>query len=304
MNENTNHTPRGASFEQAYRHHPRHFRGSELVYPVVSRRSGGVSIGVNLSPGKRCNFHCLYCQVQRSPHVPVETKSIVKEKGFSLAILEKELREILRLVVSGELFQMEPFSLAPKPLCRCNDIALSGDGEPTLSEFFEPVCRLCSDLKVEFGLSDVKTIVLTNSTGLHRPAVQRGLEILYAQNGQVWAKLDAGTEEYFREINQTSVPFSTILDNLLLTAKKYPLVIQTLLMKVEGRPMSSQEWQAYIDRLRHILEEGGNIQAIQLHTIARPPRDSRVTALSVLELKSFSELLRKQVPVPLQIFGG
>jgi len=304
MNENGQGDSRGASFEQAYRHHPRHFLGSHLVYPVLSRRSGGVSIGVNLSPLKVCNFHCLYCQVHRIPEASPTAKSVVKEPAFSLEVLESELRQILRLVVSGKLFHMEPFHLAPKPLCRCSDIALSGDGEPTLSDSFEPVCRLCADIKTEFGLKDVKLVLLTNATGLHRPDVQRGLAILHAHNGEVWAKLDAGTERYYQQGNQSPVPFENILENLLVTAKQYPIVIQTLLMKIDGRTMDAPEWQAYMDRLSHILEQGGSIRMIQLHTVARPPRDRRVTALSVLELNSYAKSLRKQIPIHLQTFGG
>ena len=35
-----------------------------LVYPVLSRRSGGLSLGVNLFPdAKRCSFDCPYCEV-------------------------------------------------------------------------------------------------------------------------------------------------------------------------------------------------------------------------------------------------
>jgi DNA repair photolyase len=50
--------------------HPRRFRRNRYVYAVLSRRSGGVSVGVNLSPARRCNFHCLYCQVDRRGPAP------------------------------------------------------------------------------------------------------------------------------------------------------------------------------------------------------------------------------------------
>ena len=46
--------------------HPSYFQDFRYVYPVVSRRANGVSIGVNMSPSKRCNFRCVYCQVDRS----------------------------------------------------------------------------------------------------------------------------------------------------------------------------------------------------------------------------------------------
>ena len=45
--------------------HARLFEHNRFVYPVLSRRSGGISIGVNLNPDKICNFDCIYCQVDR-----------------------------------------------------------------------------------------------------------------------------------------------------------------------------------------------------------------------------------------------
>ena len=46
--------------------HARQFDELRFVYPVVSRRSKGLSLGVNLNPDKVCNFHCPYCQVDRT----------------------------------------------------------------------------------------------------------------------------------------------------------------------------------------------------------------------------------------------
>ena len=43
--------------------HPRSFQENRYVYPVLSRRSKGISIGVNLNLDKVCNFDCVYCQV-------------------------------------------------------------------------------------------------------------------------------------------------------------------------------------------------------------------------------------------------
>ena len=48
-----------------HQEHPRSFEQFRFVYPVVSRRSGGVSIVVNLNPDTTCNFDCVYCQVDR-----------------------------------------------------------------------------------------------------------------------------------------------------------------------------------------------------------------------------------------------
>ena len=52
-----------ASLNPLFTSHPREFEENRYVYAVLSRRAGGVSIGVNLNPDKRCNFRCVYCQV-------------------------------------------------------------------------------------------------------------------------------------------------------------------------------------------------------------------------------------------------
>ena len=53
------------TIDQLHTLHERQFEGSRFVYPVLSRRSGGISVGINLNPDKVCNFDCVYCQVNR-----------------------------------------------------------------------------------------------------------------------------------------------------------------------------------------------------------------------------------------------
>src|ERR1700686_4558724 len=103
--------------------HQRKFQANRFVYPVLSRRSGGISLGVNLNPDKICNFDCIYCQVDRTRQS--ETRFV------EMDALLLELEAMLRLVSSGELYESDEFAGTPAPLRRLNDIALSGDGEPT-----------------------------------------------------------------------------------------------------------------------------------------------------------------------------
>src|SRR6516165_11573305 len=84
-----------------HRDHRRDFPDCRYVYAVVSRRSKGVSIGVNLNPDKVCNFDCVYCQVDRKTAPVVRT---VDE-----ARLLDELDDMLELVSSGRLFEHERF---------------------------------------------------------------------------------------------------------------------------------------------------------------------------------------------------
>src|ERR1700749_4155039 len=73
--------------------HTRLFEHNRFVYPVLSRRSGGISIGVNLNPDKVCNFDCIYCQVDR--------RSQSETRFVETAPLIDELRTTLDFVTSG-----------------------------------------------------------------------------------------------------------------------------------------------------------------------------------------------------------
>jgi wyosine [tRNA(Phe)-imidazoG37] synthetase (radical SAM superfamily) len=296
MNDKPDISPENASAGPPYRRHPRHFRGSQLVYPVVSRRSGGLSVGVNLNPDQRCNFNCLYCQVHR------EHPADVKTVPFSLEILETELEQMLSQVVRGEIYQYDPFDQTPVELRRLNDIALSGDGEPTAVEHFAAACRLCARVKDDLKLGQVKLVLLTNASLLHRPDVQEGLQVLDRHQGEIWAKLDAGTPEYFRLVNQTKVSFAQILDNLLRTAQVRPLVIQSLFLRLDGARTPPGEVAAYVDQLAAIVAGGGRIALVQLHTIARPPRDRCVSSLSDAELDDIAREVRQGLNVPVRTY--
>src|SRR3569623_365834 len=119
--------------------HSRHWRENRFVYPVLSRRSRGISLGVNLNPDKVCNFDCIYCQVDR--------RSEAETRFVELAQLLAELDALLRHVTSGGLYQEEPFTQVPERLRRLNDIAFSGDGEPTTYRNFDEIVGRVADLK-------------------------------------------------------------------------------------------------------------------------------------------------------------
>src|SRR4051794_40604881 len=142
--------------------HSRSWRDNRYVYPVISRRSKGLSIGVNLNPDKVCNFDCIYCCVDRT--VPATIREV------DLEMLGDELKHMLELVTSGELFQQAPFDATPVHLRRLNDIAFSGDGEPTSFPKFEDACELSASLLQQAGLEQsVKLVVITNATLFHQP---------------------------------------------------------------------------------------------------------------------------------------
>src|SRR5215472_15399057 len=121
-----------------HRDHRRNFENNLYVYAVVSRRSKGVSIGANLNPDKVCNFDCVYCQVDR------KTPPLVRD--VDVPRLLEELEDMLDLVVTGRLFEMGHFQGTPPHLRRLNDIAFSGDGEPTTCPEFLEIVKAAAEI--------------------------------------------------------------------------------------------------------------------------------------------------------------
>jgi wyosine [tRNA(Phe)-imidazoG37] synthetase (radical SAM superfamily) len=259
-----------------HRDHRRTFAENRYVYAVISRRSKGVSIGVNLNPDKVCNFDCVYCQVDRTTPGPVDV--------VELRRLEQELDAMLTSVTTGELFEMERFRSTPAPLRHLNDIAFSGDGEPTTCPQFPEVVRLADQLRTTHGLPEVKLVLISNATRFHAPQVRDTLDFLAAHQGEVWAKLDAGTEEYYRTVERTTIPLARILDNIGIAGRIAPVVIQSLFLKLHGVPPSDAEIDAYIRRLEEILRTGARIALVQVYTVARVPAEQYVTALTPAEV--------------------
>ncbi|MDB5391298.1 MAG: Radical superfamily protein [Planctomycetaceae bacterium] len=266
--------------------HSRHFRDNRFVYPVVSRRSKGISLGVNLNPDKICNFDCIYCQVDR--------RSEAESDFVNLSAVLQELRQLLEMTTNGELYTHEPFDQVPGPLRRLNDIAFSGDGEPTTYRNFDEIVAQVAALKCELELPDTKLVLITNASMFHRPAVQRGLQILDQNQGEVWAKLDAGTEPYYRLIERTKIPFQQILDNLVLAARARPLVIQSLFMRIDGVGPDQTERDAFCQRLTEIQTAGGSLKLVQVYTVSRRPAESSVTSLSNEEVDAIAEQVQQQ----------
>jgi wyosine [tRNA(Phe)-imidazoG37] synthetase (radical SAM superfamily) len=269
-----------------HRDHRRTFSENLYVYAVVSRRSKGVSIGLNLNPDKICNFDCVYCQVDRKTPPPV--------RSVDLPRLRAELEDMIDLVLSGRLFEMERFRETPPHLRRLNDFAFSGDGEPTTCPEFAEIVEMVALVKQCRQLHDVKLVLITNASQFHRTRVKAALATLDRNNGEVWAKLEAGTEAYYQQIDRTTIPFQRILDNLTDEAQSAPLVIQAMFLRLHGQPPPPEELDAFCDRLNDILRAGGHIRLVQVYTVARVPAENYVAPLANEEVDGIVERVRRR----------
>jgi len=261
-----------------YRDHRRELDENRYVYAVVSRRSRGLSIGVNLNPDKACNFDCPYCQVDRTtPGAP---------SRVDVAALASELEDLLRRA-RDDLWSRPPFDTVAPEMRRVADVAFAGDGEPTTPREFPAAARAARELRGRLA-PGVPLRLLTNATLFHKDRVRVAL----AEFDDLWCKLDAGTEARFHLVDGTRLPFRRILDNLLLVARERPIVVQSLFPAVDGAGPDDAEVAAWAERLREIVAQGGRIDHVQVYTVARAPSDPRCTPLDRARLESIADAAR------------
>ena len=281
--------------------HPSCYHQQRIVYPVVSRRSGGVSIGVNLSPSKRCNFACVYCQVH--PDRVRDAAALQKISPLiDMALLETELRRTIDVVRSGILFQEERFAATPPEKRVLRDFAFSGDGEPTLAPQFAETAALLARVREEEKLDSAKLVLITNATTLQTPETVAGCDILAAHQGEIWAKLDGGTDAAYRRMNRSAVPFETILANLVFASRRWPVTIQTMFLARDEKKPSEQEMDDYAAAVKKIADGGGTIRRVQLYTVARAPIESNVTALPNEEMDRLAAFVREKTGLTTDVF--
>lgn len=285
---------RSIPLNQLFADHSRQWRQNVYVYPVISRRSGGLSIGVNLNPDKACNFDCVYCQVDRT--VPSTVRKVDMNR------LAGELEHMIRIAGDGTLFEDPAFAGTPEAYRRVCDIAFSGDGEPTACPQFPEAVQLAADLRSRYDLRDLVIRVITDAAFLDRPRVAEALAVMDANHGEVWAKLDAGTEDYFRAINRPNVSLATVVANIATTARVRPVVIQSLWMNLHGEPPPAEEIDAFAGQLRSVLDGGGQIKLVQVYTIARRTAEPFVTPLSAEQLEGIAAQVRSATGLDVAVF--
>lgn len=264
--------------------HDRGNAGLTYVYPVVSRRAGGVSVGINLNVNNACNWRCIYCQVPgltRGAPPPVD-----------LGKLERELSGFLQDVLHGDFLAAR----VPVEARRLNDIALSGNGEPTSAREFESVVDLIGEVRRQTRVpAEVKTVLITNGSLMQRAGVQAGVRKMAALRGEVWFKVDRATRSGLRKVNNTRVEVARVRANLEIAARQCPTWIQTCVFAIDGAPPAEAEQQAYLDFLRERVAERLPLQGVLLYGLARPsfqPEARHLTALPFAWLDAFAERIR------------
>ncbi|MBM3115583.1 radical SAM protein [Jeongeupia naejangsanensis] len=249
--------------------HARDTAGLTYVYPVVSRRAGGVSVGINLNPNNACNWRCVYCQVpdlQRGGPPPIDLRQ-----------LETELVAMLDDVVHGD-FMRERVSEGAR---RLNDIAFSGNGEPTMSAAFPEAVALVGRVMARFGLTGkIKLVLITNGSQLYKPAVQQAIAAMAGLGGEVWYKLDRAPQDGFSAVNQVQLKASAVREHLAAASSRCPTWLQTCMFAIDGALPDKAVQDAYLDYLASLCASGVTLQGVLLYGLARPSMQIEAPRLS------------------------
>jgi wyosine [tRNA(Phe)-imidazoG37] synthetase (radical SAM superfamily) len=204
--------------------HSRELSGLKYIYSVISRRAGGLSIGVNLNVNNACNWQCIYCEIPnltRGSPPPIE-----------LDVLEDELRFFLHEIIHGDYMEKN-VAIEDRHL---KDIAFSGNGEPTSAEEFPQVILIVKKILEEFNLlHKIKIRLITNGSLMHKESVLEGIQVLAKMNGEVWFKVDTALEESTKVINQVNIKPQQAIDRLKRCSEICPTFVQTCIFTIDNK---------------------------------------------------------------------
>jgi wyosine [tRNA(Phe)-imidazoG37] synthetase (radical SAM superfamily) len=272
---------------------PRNFLGNRFVYAVVSARARGLSIGVNMNPDRLCNFDCVYCEVNRT--LPAA------ERELDVAVMAEELEKTIFLVRSGKIREHVAYSGLSDELLQLRHVALSGDGEPTLSPSFAEAIQVVVHVRARRPHAFFKLALITNGTGLDLRPVQESLQY-FTHDDEIWIKLDAGTQDYMNRVNHGEVPLEKVISNILLVARQRPVVIQSLFPLIFGQEPPPEEIDEYILRLRDLKRSGARISLVQIYSATRPIAHPDCGHMPLNKLSSICRRIKAETGLKAEVF--
>lgn len=273
---------------------PRDFLNNRFVYAVVSPRACGLTLGVNMNPDKRCNFDCVYCEVDRV--------TPPKETQLDVGAMASELHRTLSEIQQGRLRELPQYHSLSKEILQLRHVALSGDGEPTLSPQFAEAVQAVVHIRALGGFPFFKIVLLTNGTGLDRAPVQDSLK-RFTKSDEIWVKLDGGTQEYLDKVcRMKDVTLGKILSNILHLARQRPVVIQSMFPAINGEEPSAEDIQQYAHRLKELKSDGAQISLVQIYSANRPMSHAECRHLPLKTLSNIALVVRQVSGLKAEVF--
>ena len=260
--------------------HDRDSAGMHYVYAVLSRRAGGISLGINLNTNNACNWACVYCQVPGLIRGGPEPVDLVR--------LEHELSRLLAAIAAGDTVA----GIDSAAGARVVDVAFSGNGEPTSAPEFAAALDIVSRQLTAHRLA-VPIRLITNGSLLGRAKVRAAIGRLGELAGEVWFKVDRGTMAATRQVNGVArTPARTTAD-LLRCAALAPTWVQTCWFADSGGTPDEGEIAAYFQLLAKVRHA---VPGVHLYGLARQsmqPGAEHLRRLEAGELEAFAARIRE-----------
>ena len=269
--------------------HDRNIFDSKYVYPVVSRRAGGLSLGVNLNTNNACNWQCIYCEIpnlSRGGPEPIEVE-----------LLKDELNFWIDQIINSNFLKENTL-----PGTTFADVALSGNGEPTAApEFLDVLEIIIASLKEQKLIDKIPVRLITNGSFISKK--KECLNIFNQYHGEVWFKIDAADEDSIKLINQVNLNPNSMINNLKKCAEACQTVIQTCLLKINHQVPTNDFLKNYSKLIKPYERL---IKKIDLYSLARPSlqnnQDITIERLSLDELNNIKNILQKQLTIKIDVF--
>ena len=250
-----------------------------LIFGPIKSRRLGKSLGINLLPefGKICSFDCIYCECGWNPQG--NKNSGIPNKEIFEQSLERRLQELK--------------GTADEP----DSITFSGNGEPTLNPDFVEIIDITLKLR-DLYIPNAKISVLTNGTMLHKKDIFNAISKV--DNNII--KIDGGTYETIKSINQPNVNFDLEKYINILQEYKGNLIIQTCFLRGEHNGVkidntTEKEISLWIEHIKKI-----NPRKTMIYAIDRETPEKNLEKISQKELETIAERLR-QLGFVVECFG-
>lgn len=264
--------------------HARNSTGMQYIYPVLSRRAGGISIGINLNPNNACNWQCIYCQV------PNLTRGA--PPPINLDLLQEELTSLLAAIAEGSLsFASDEAPQKQYGLADVRDVAFSGNGEPTSTAEFPLAVSLVQHILKTYGLErQVKIRLITNGSLLDRPEVQTGIGQIGQAAGEVWFKIDSANAAGMSNINGVDLKPEAVARRLARCASLAPTWVQTCLFALDNEPPGEAEINQYTALIAPLAKQ---LEGVHLYGLARPSLQAKAHRLTRLDPQTLEQIAAK-----------
>jgi wyosine [tRNA(Phe)-imidazoG37] synthetase (radical SAM superfamily) len=243
------------------------FLFEQIIFGPIRSRRLGISLGVNLLPvnKKHCTFNCIYCECGWTQ--PPDECVIFPKREEIKAALEQKLSEMHR------------------KQAMLDSITYAGNGEPTIHPDFANITDDIIVLRNKY-YPEARISLLSNTSRAARPGIKEAL----LRIDQPILKLDAGTEETFKLLNNPGIKISLaeIIESLVEFNGK--AIIQTLFITgvYEGRQVDNttdeeiDAWLGHLDKIKPSL--------VMIYPIAR---ETPVAGLEVVPPQKLAEIAQR-----------